>query len=69
MRGDTEVIARRDDFDAVAEQRFARIVESGMTIPWCEMHGYLDERVTDRASSYPVARKLPVVSGHGFGRG
>lgn len=68
MREDAEVIARRDDFDAVAERRFARIVESGMTIPWCEMRGYLEGRGTDRASSCPVARKHPVVSDYGFGR-
>lgn len=68
MREDAEVIARRDDFDAVAEQRYARIVESRMTIPWVEMRGYLEGRDTDRASGYLVARKHPVVSDHGFGR-
>ena len=68
MRENAEAVARRDDFDAVAEQRFACIVESGMTIPWCEMRGYLEERVTDRASSFPVARKHPVLSDYGFGR-
>lgn len=69
MREDAEMTARRDDFDAVAEQRYARIVESGITIPWREMRGYLEGRVTDRESSYPVARKHPVVSDYGFGRG
>lgn len=68
MHEDAEAAARRDDFDAVAERRFARIVESGMTILWCEMRGYLEGRCTHRASGYPVARKHPVVSDHRFGR-
>ena len=66
MHEDAEADARRDDFDAVAEQRFARIVESGMTIPWCEMRGYLEGRCAHRARSCPVARKHPVVSDYGF---
>jgi hypothetical protein len=65
---DAEVIARRDDFDAVAEQRYARIVESRMTIPWYDIRGYLEGRVTGRAGSCPVVRKHPVVSDYGFGR-
>lgn len=68
MLEDAEVIARRDDFDAVAEQRYARIVESRMTIPWDAMRGYLEGQATDRASSCPVARKHPVVSDYGFVR-
>jgi len=53
-----EQAERRADFDAVAEQRYAGIVESGKTIPWSEMRGYLEDRVAGKAVKRPVARKL-----------
>jgi hypothetical protein len=31
---------RRAEFDAEAEERYTRIVESGKTIPWSEMRSY-----------------------------
>ncbi len=49
---------RRADFNEVAEQRYARIVESGKTIPWNEMRGYLEERLAGRKTKRPSARKL-----------
>jgi predicted transcriptional regulator len=48
----------RADFDAVAEDRYARIASSGMTIPWQEMRGYLEERLAGKEVKRPVARKL-----------
>ncbi len=48
----------RADFDAVAEDRYARIVASGKTIPWQEMRGYLEERLAGKAVKRPAARKL-----------
>ncbi len=48
----------RADFDAVAEDRYARIVASGKTIPWTEMRGYLEERLAGKAVKRPAARKL-----------
>lgn len=49
---------RYADFDAAAEARYARIVESGKTIPWNEMRGYLEDRVAGKAAKRPAARKL-----------
>lgn len=49
---------RHGAFDAEAEERYARIVESGKTIPWQEMRGYLDARLTGKKAKPPVARKL-----------
>lgn len=49
---------RRADLDAVAEERYARIVESGKTIPWDEMRGYLEGRVSGKVVKRPAARKL-----------
>ena len=54
----TEQEDRRADFDAVAEDRYARIVSSGKTVPWQEMRGYLEERLADNKVKHPIARKL-----------
>lgn len=48
----------RADFDAVAEDRYARIASSGETIPWEEMRGYLEERLAGKTAKRPQARKL-----------
>ena len=48
----------RTDFDAEAEDRYARIAASGKTIPWQEMRGYLEERIAGNAATRPTARKL-----------
>lgn len=48
----------RSDFNAVAEDRYARIVASGKTIPWQEMRGYLEERLVGTVVKRPAARKL-----------
>lgn len=46
------------DFDALAEERYARIAASGKTIPWQEMRSYLEDRLAGKAAKRPVARKL-----------
>ncbi len=48
----------RAGFDAIAEERYARIASSGKTIPWQEMRGYLEDRLADKNPKRPVARKL-----------
>lgn len=53
-----DLAERRADFDAVAEQRYARIVESGDTIPWSEMRGYLEARIAGKPARHPSIRKL-----------
>jgi len=49
---------RRTAFDAEAEDRYARIAATGKTIPWQEMRGYLESRLTGKEVKRPVARKL-----------
>jgi predicted transcriptional regulator len=49
---------RRADFNQVAEERYARIVATGKTIPWNEMRGYLEDRLTGGKAKRPSARKL-----------
>jgi predicted transcriptional regulator len=53
-----DLAERRADFDGAAEQRYARIVESGKTIPWNDMRGYLEGRLAGKAARRPAARKL-----------
>jgi predicted transcriptional regulator len=48
----------RTDFDAVAEDRYARIASSGEAISWEEMRCYLEERLSGKAVTRPQARKL-----------
>lgn len=48
----------RADFDAVAEDRYARIVTTGKAVPWAEMRGYLEDRLAGKAARRPAARKL-----------
>lgn len=54
----TEQADLRTTFDADAEDRYARIVATGKTIPWQEMRGYLEERLAGKEVKRPVARKL-----------
>ena len=49
---------RRADFNRVAEERYARIVATGKTIPWNEMRGYLEDRLAGKPAKRPAARKL-----------
>lgn len=49
---------RRGDFHSVANQRYARIIATGETIPWHEMRGYLENRLAGKAATRPAARKL-----------
>lgn len=48
----------RADFDSVAEERYARIVDSGKSISWNEMRVYLEQRLAGKSVKRPPARKL-----------
>lgn len=52
-----ELEEQRADFDAEANARFAKIVESGKTIPWADMRHYLEERLAGKQIPRPVAMK------------
>lgn len=49
----------RSEFDAAANARFAKIVESGETIPWADMRYYLEERLAGKAVPRPVVKPKP----------
>jgi predicted transcriptional regulator len=54
----TEQDDLRADFDAVAEDRYARMIATGKTVSWQEMRGYLEDRLVGKEVKRPVARKL-----------
>lgn len=47
----------RSGFDAEANARFAKIVESGKTIPWTDARNYLEQRLAGKPVPRPVAKK------------
>jgi predicted transcriptional regulator len=49
---------RRADFNALAEERYAKVVATGMTIPWSDMRAYLERRIAGKPAKRPTARKL-----------
>ena len=52
-----EQAERRADFLAVADQRYAKLVATGKTIPWQQMRSYLENRITGKTSARPAAKK------------
>lgn len=49
---------RRASFHEQAEQRYANIIATGMTIPWADMQAYLEKRAAGKTAPRPKARKL-----------
>jgi len=47
---------RRTEFEAVAEERYGRLLASGKSIPWTEMRAYLQARVAGKSARRPAAR-------------
>lgn len=52
-----EQAERRAEFHAMANERYARLVASGKTIPWETMRGYLENRIAGKTSARPTAKK------------
>jgi len=53
-----DLVERRVDFDAVADQRYAQFLESGKSVPWEEARIYLKNRLAGKNAKRPLARKL-----------
>lgn len=49
---------RREDFEELAEKRFAAILASGKTVEWPQMRRYLEARLTGKPARRPSPRKL-----------
>ena len=48
---------KRADFEAVAEQRYSKILESGETLDWHEVRDYLKTRVAGHFVAQPAIHK------------
>ncbi len=48
---------QRAEFEAIAEHRYARLLESGQTVGWQEMREYLQARAAGQSLPRPVARE------------
>lgn len=53
-----DLAAQQAAFHAVADQRYAEFLESGMSIPWEDARAYLKARIAGKAVKRPTARKL-----------
>ena len=49
---------RRNDFDEMANQRYAEIIATGKTISWNEMRTYLEGRAQGKKPAKPAPKKL-----------
>ena len=47
-----------DDFHHVADERWAKVLATGKTVPWDEMRTYLEARARGEAPRRPRPRKL-----------
>lgn len=54
----TDSAERRAEFHALADQRYAQFLESGKSIPWEDVRGYLKARLAGKSTKRPLARKL-----------
>lgn len=52
-----EQAERRADFHAIADQRYAKLVASGKTIPWEKMRSYLESRIANKPATRPAVKK------------
>lgn len=52
-----ELEEQRASFDAEADARFGKILESGKTIPWPDMRKYLEGKVAGKPVPRPVIKK------------
>lgn len=48
---------RQADFNALAEQRYAGILETGQTLAWDDVRDYLKSRAASQPAARPVAHQ------------
>jgi len=53
-----EQVELDDDFHRVADERWAKVLATGKTVPWGEAKAYLEARSRGERQRKPVARKL-----------
>ena len=53
-----EQVELDDDFQRVAEARWAKVLRTGKTVPWEDAKRYVDARLRGERPRKPLARKL-----------
>jgi predicted DNA-binding protein len=53
-----EQAERWAQIEAVADERYAELLQTGKTIPWKEMRSYLEARIDRKPARRPRAKKL-----------
>lgn len=53
-----EQAERQAAFEQEAESRYARLLQTGRSIPWADMRRYLQEQAEGGRAKRPAARKL-----------
>ena len=53
-----EQVELDEEFHRVADQRWARVLASGKTVPWKDAKSYLEARARGERPRKPAARKL-----------
>jgi predicted transcriptional regulator len=53
-----EQVELEDEFHRVADQRWARVLATGKTVPWDDAKAYLETRSRGQRPRKPAARKL-----------
>lgn len=53
-----EQVELDDDFHRVADERWAKVLTTGKTVPWDDARAYLEARARGERLRKPVARKL-----------
>jgi predicted DNA-binding protein len=54
----TELVERRASFHREGQERMAKYLQDGLSIPWSEMRRYMQERAAGKRPPLPKARKL-----------
>ncbi len=53
-----EQVELEEEFQRVAEARWAKAIATGKTVPWSDAKAYLEARARGKPPRKPVARKL-----------
>ena len=47
-----------EEFHRIADERWAKVLETGKTVPWDEAKAYLEARASGKHARKPAARRL-----------
>jgi predicted transcriptional regulator len=54
-----EAAEQQDEFERLAESRWARLLSTGKTVAWDDARAYLEARSRGEPARRPAARKMP----------